>query len=705
MDAPEAPTSTAKLPPATAPRDGEPGTEAPEETLVVPPAPPEDARVAVDDGLFVRADDLRLSTSFRRDELVRQPALDLDSFLDRALVPGLVWLPRSAGRALPTSRGHRFRDVAIVVDDVPLIEGSVTESIGLLAPARLTFSAGPRASSPVPASLGGELRIDTGGSLDDVGETLREDGVFGAGYGGPDNEKAAFALARSGWRTVRVIGHATLLQREDFRTGRLGLGAPPGAAPVDSGSVVLLNTGGIGGTAGARVDVVPFDASRLFVSWQAGRSLDNGDPVSCTVVDDDGQVVDCERARERGTDVVIAGFDVRRSVFGLSLQPSLRVHAQRSVDDRSRAGSGLAAVDAAVDNVIRGGGRVAVTGSVDGESDLPFVPTVTAAVDVFADRYDSQFTTRSLRARDAEPAPGINDETRATFVDDATARTGVASVTARADSAFFDVAASARAVGQFVDAAEVVDRSAAVATAEFAPAADVTVRAHVFAADDASFDVLVSVGHVERPSAPRALLAIVSTPPEVSSDSNVEVGGFYASDVVEAEAVVYGSARVVDRAVENVVGVEGRATLKPGLDGLRAQLVLAGHAKNDDAGSPVAGVLQPQGGLVLRYEPTAWPAGFFVRVAGALPQGRLSDDEQLDRILCPERPVDETLPQNGPCSGARGFATVDVGGFVQLGQLRFDASFENLTDTQGSWRNAVLGTGGAAARARVAFFF
>jgi hypothetical protein len=112
--------------------------------------------------------------------------------------------------------------------------------------------------------------------------------------------------------------------------------------------------------------------------------------------------------------------------------------------------------------------------------------------------------------------------------------------------------------------------------------------------------------------------------------------------------------------------------------------------------------VQPQGGLELRYAPSSWPTGFFVRLQGAIPQNRLSAVEATDPGLCPEL-VEGVL--QAPCSGAPGFASADIGAWLKLGQLRFDVVGENIGDAQGGWRGAAIGTGGTAVRARVAFLF
>ncbi|MDP2341306.1 MAG: hypothetical protein Q8O67_10125 [Deltaproteobacteria bacterium] len=702
VDGPEAPASKAALPPAVAPRDGEPGAAPPQETLVVPPVPGEDPRVVVDDGLLRPLPERRFETRFDRRELAQRAALDLDTFLDRALIPGLVWLPQSAGRSLPTARGLRSDEISVVVDGVPLLDGyglvSVTESIGLLAPARLSFRHGPRADSPLSSSSGGVLVIDTGGALDDTGESLRLDGLLAGGFGGPDNEKGATTLVRTGWRLLRVTAHATLLHREDFRQGRVPAELPLG---VDGGSATVGHSGGVGGSAGARVDVVPFDAARLFVSWQAGRVLDTGDPRTCSAVDVNGRSVDCLRAKERGTDVVIAGFDVVREAFGLTVQPSVRVHAQRSVDDVERFGSTLTFIDTARDQVNRSGARLALEARADTVQFLDQLePSVVVAADLFADRFASEFFSRSLRFRDAEPDDlGIADPLRARFVDDALVSQGLLSATARVDGQLVGLWAIGRLAAQSISAPKVIGRfDDDVSEASALPGGELGARLHL----TNDVDVIATVGHLGHAADARAVLPGTAVGDPVT-ESFAEAGVQAKAGFVDVDTLVWGSLRSSD---VGALGIEGRATVRPGVEGLSLQAVVAAVVADEDVlgeeQEPLAGVIQPQGGLELRYAPSSWPTGFFVRVQGAVPQNRLSADEAVDPALCPEL-VEGVL--QAPCSGAPGFATADIGAWLKLGQLRFDVVGENIGDLQGSWRGAALGTGGTAVRARVAFLF
>jgi hypothetical protein len=172
-------------------------------------------------------------------------------------------------------------------------------------------------------------------------------------------------------------------------------------------------------------------------------------------------------------------------------------------------------------------------------------------------------------------------------------------------------------------------------------------------------------------------------------------------------------------------GLEGAATLRPGVDGLTVRASIAGvlvDALSSSSSSssavalieaaaivagaeaPVAGTVQPAAALQARWAP-AGPVALWARVSGALPQTRLSTEEQLDRALCPELPTSPDVPQARPCAGAPGFALVDVGATLALGQLRFDLTGENALDAEARWRGATLGVGGTSVRLRAAFVF
>ncbi len=733
VQGPAAPASTAPLPPAVAPRDGEPGRPAPQEVLVVPERPPEDRRVDVDDGLLGPAPDLRLSTTIGRRALTSSPYLDLDGVLAGAGVPGLVWRPSSAGAARPAARGHDRGQVGVVVDGVPLLTDAFGVSVApteLLAPvgiAGLSLQHGPRAFSPVAGSQGGVLVVDTGGDLTDLGVTTRADGLLAAGSGGADVESGATTLLRTGWRTMRVVGHGTVLHREDQRPGRVTAGIPAITTTTPTSTALLPDSGGSGGMVGARVDVVPVDGSRLFVSYLAGRSLDVPDPVTCASRDDEGRAVDCVRAVERGVDVGIVGFDLRRDVAGLALQPTARVHLQRALSFDERGGRGRSSLDIARDEAVRGGATVGLLARADAPIVFDLVPALDVAVDAFADRATSSFGVRSLLRRDAAPAgDGAPDPLRARAIDDAVARQGLLRTALRLDGRFLSAAVSTRLQALQVQAPAVVDadgQRAAVDVVAFAPSIDGTVRAIV----SPQLAAFVAVGSVERGDDPAALVAgpghgrVVTASPAGStrgSERFAEVGLAVQSAAVDVDAVVFGGLRTATPAIvdtvavagpdDGVLGLEGRFRLKPAIDGVGVSGSLAGVVIDEDVWgdrAPAAGVIQPQGQLQLTWTPSSSPFGLHGRLWGALPQVRLSPDEERDPQLCPERPEDGEVPLDRPCSGAPGFATVDVGAFLQLGQLRVDVVGENLLDHRNAWRGAALGTGGAAVRARVALLF
>ena len=736
VDGPEAPASTAPIPPAVAPRDGEGGHAPPTETLVVPPVPPEDRRVLADDGLPGPLPDLRLTSTIDRRTMSQSPMLDLDSFLSAHPMPGLVWLSSSSGAARPVARGHVPGHVAIVIDDVPLVDGfgtavAPTEVLSLVGASSFTFQHGPRAFSPSSSSLGGVLQIDTGGALAGLGETMRTDGMVAAGVGGADVESGATGLVRSGWRTLRVQAHGTVLHREDQRPGRLELGVPPQASSTN----LIPGSGGAGGTVGARVDVQPFSDARLFVSWLAGRAVDVPDPTGGAAVDELGRAVDCVRATERGADVAIVGLDVARVADGLTVVPRLRVHMQRALSFDERSGRAIASIDTARDEVLRGGVSVGATLRTTTTLAWDLTPSLDVAVDGIADRATSFFASRSIRLRDAAPpGDGVPDDSRARAVDGAVARQGIVRARARLTGDLVSAELGSRLHLLQVQAPAVaVDpgRAIAVDVVGFSPSVDATLRVRLTGA----VAMFVAAGSVEAGDDVAALVAgrghgaavVVAAPAGTTRGSErfAEVGLSTRSAGVDVDVVVFGALRPGDVALvpvegavavtpragtdEGAAGLEGRLVLHPSLDGLSVQATLAGVVVDSDVFTADedarAGVIQPQGSLQVGYAPTSWPVGVYGRVWGAFPQSRLSAAELEDPVLCPERPTDALVPQDSPCGGAPGFAMADVGAFVRLGQIRADVSGENAFDMQGTWRGAALGTGGAAVRLRLALLF
>jgi hypothetical protein len=767
-EAPAAPPST--LPPAVAPREN---PQPPEEALVVPPAPREDARVVIDDGLLSSVAATTPDVTLGRSDLAQTPALDLDSALLLRPVPGLWVLRDDAGHARLSLRGRPAEDTVVIVDDVPLVDGSGlvsgTEVLSLLAPATLAIAPGPRVDLPgLPTA--GALVVNDGGALVDTGESARVDGWLGGGVGGADGEKGVFTLVRSGWRTLRLTAHATVAQREDLRAGRLSSLVPP---TLDVQAGVQPFTGGGGGTLGARVDVVPFARARLFASWLAGRSIDTYTPADasvgiagCGVVDGSGRPIDCVRVRERGADVGIVGFDVRRDVGAFSLQPSVRLHAQRALVDVERSGLARRSVDRARDETERAGLRAALSiRAPDVRLLQGFSPRVVVALDAFADRQQSTFASRSTRSRDAEPpGDGLAEPSRARFVDGATARTGSLGVTLRAAPASIDDAldlhAAVRLVAQTQHApltaggrlnAAAID---ALAAAQIAPAFDVGARARIWR--DASSGATLSLhgnagqlGQLETMAATLrgptfgaddvgadedGVVAVVPAAPIARALAFAQGGAVFASTVADVSVTAFsstgrGALQLVSDDGMHVWrrgadvwrrGIEGAATLLPADGAVQARLAVAGVAVDelDDDGvvgalvdeRPLAGVVQPLGALSVRWTPA--PAAtlpgrfsFSAGVRGAFPQARLSLAEQADRALCPELPTLPEVAQARPCSGDPGFALLDVGASFVVGQLRVDVAGENVFDAQGRWRGALLGSGGTAVRARAAFVF
>jgi hypothetical protein len=765
------PSSPQTLPPATAPR--EPGVF--DDPLVVPNAPREDARVVVDDGLLPGPVVFVPERTLTRRELARTAVLDVDSALDRAVVPGLWVLPDDAGQARLSLRGLPAEDTAVVVDGVALVDGgglvAPTGVWSLLAPASLAVRPGPQVDAPGLPAAGGVVAVEDGGALVDVGESARIDGLLGVGVGGADGEKGVSALVRSGWRTARITAHATLLQRDDLRTGRMPEALPP-VVDIDAG--VQPGTAGAGGTWGARVDVVPFSRGRLFVAWLAGRTLDTRSPADpthgrpgCGIVDLQGRALDCLRVRERGADVVIAGLDVRRDAGPVMLQPSLRLHGQRALVDVERSGFGLRAVERAFDEDRRLGARAAL--AVRARS-LHLVqtwsPRVDGFVDAFVDELHSSFFRRSTLGRDAEPpGDGLPEPSRARLVEGARAATTSLGITLRADPGDGDPVAlwtSVRLTGSTIAAPIVPGRLDQASVAErargqIAPSVDVGMSARLWRATRtprATWSAWMNAGQLGQLESFGAqlrgpetgvdvvrdaggIVVVDPAPPETRALPFVQAGLVWTSAVADADVTAFAQAGrgalassttgdgsvlwrrgadVLRRGVELATtwrAADGDLVVRGSLAAVWADVldeegigaVLLGHER------PLAGTVQPRTAWTARWTPSSWwassspPFSFFAGVRGAIPQTRLSNVEQQDRTLCPELPGDPALLQTRPCTGVPGFALVDAGATVAVGQLRIDLAGENVFDTQGTWRGALLGSGGQAVRLRLGWVF
>lgn len=688
----DAPPPSAPLPYPEAPR--EPGAAG--QVLDVPPPPPEPARTPLAAGVPLESDDLRFATRRTRAELSARGALDLDTALID--VPGL-WLSHAqAGASTMLLRGLSERDLAVTLDDVPVFDlGGLLPVLEQFTPAslaRLTLHHGPRALAPSSLGAAGVLAVDSLVGLTDQGESLRLDGALGGGTGGADLEKGVFTFAETGLRRVRAGVHATLLNREDQRLGR-GFPTTTGLEPGG----VLARSGGSGGAVGARLDVVPRPGQHLFTTWHSSRAVDVPRPPGCAASDAFGRPLDCAMTRERGLDAWIVGGEQALDVLGARLVLRGRAHAQHAIARDERGGTGITVLETNLDEGLRAGGRASV------EAALPTLmlvdawrPRAVLSADLYTDRFSSSFFSRSTRAVDAEPPGlGIEDPTKARLKGGAATGFQALGLALRAEGS----RATLWAAGQATSAG---------------PTGELGMRGRVLE------ELWASAAFIHRPG-----------------DDTVEAGAGYgqAGSWVEVEAVGWASARAArpvtdvlgrseDAVSEGAVpagavpartawGLEARGALRPGLSGLSALGTFGLVAVDDggllDARTPASGVVNPAGTLVVAWDPTALPGGFWLRTRAFFPQQRLSPVEERDReaadrfepALCPERPSDEDLAagveQRFPCGGAPGAFLLDLGARLELGRVRVDAVAENVLDQQGALRDEPIGFGGTSVRA------
>ncbi|MBI1946279.1 MAG: Plug domain-containing protein [Deltaproteobacteria bacterium] len=726
VDGPQAPPPDEAAPIPTAPR--EPGATV--DPLDVPPRPPEPVRRPLELRLLPSAAELRLSTERFREQSLDAAALDLDGALIG--VPGLWLIHEQAGVARMQARGLSERRVAVLLDGVPLFDLAgllpPLEQLSVPGSARLTFAHGARATTALGGVPAGVLAVDTGASPRELGESLRLDGALAAGYGGPDLEKGALAYVEGGLFRARAGAHAALLNREDQRRGRAPSEAEPGA--------VLVRSGGSGGAVGARVDVAPLSGLRVFSSWHSARAFVVPRPPGCADSNAQGRARDCTTTLERGLDAWIAGGDLALGVAGATLGVGLRAHAQHGIALDERSGTSLSFADRARDEGVRAGAglslglllpRVALWDVVE--------PRAVVSLDGYRDVLSSHFARRSLRVRDAEPpGDGLEDPLGARRVDGAVIERGGVGLELRADGARASLwGAGSIALGQLTVPAVAGRIEQPIEAGFAAPSGEAGARVRV----GEELTVGAVATHVQQGDDPATLLlgpelgTVAPLPARpggaIFVDDAAELSLAWQGTIVDVDLAVWGAQRAgtlvvgldpedaatlgeVPRLVPGPVqiarGVEGRGTLRTGLDGLVARATI-GLVDVDDGGlfdarTPTTGVPNPQGTLAAAWDPSTMPFGVLARARFLLPQQRLSTAEQQDPLLCPERPSDDQLAagvvQDRPCTGAAGAFLFDVGAHLDVGAFRVDALVENLLDQQGALRGEPLGFGGAAGR-------
>lgn len=721
----EAPPPDELAPPATAPREEGASTD----PLDVPVRPPEPVRPPLLTGLLPAAEEQRLQSDREPRALWSRGALDLDTAL--VGVPGLWLRHEQAGAARLSSRGLDDRHLAVTLDGVPLFDLAgllpPLEQLSVPGSATLRFRHGARAHTALGGAAAGALEVETGASARDLGDSLRMDGVLGAGYGGPDQEKGVLAAVESGWARARAAAHAALLHREDLRLGR---GDPSQAA----GSLVE-RSGGSGGAVGARAEVSPWPGLRLFSAWHSSRAMSAPRPPGCSAENADGRALDCTATLERGLDVWLAGGDAAIPLAGVRLGARARAHLQHGIALDERSGARLTFVERAHDEGVRAGADLTL------DAQLPalalwdvVVPRATLSVDAYADRFSSSFARRSVRFRDAEPpGEGLFEPASARRVDDALARHLALGLELRADGARSSAWASGSVALGSLSAPAVPGRLEEPMDAGFvAPSAELGARFRVTSA----LSLGATVSHLQEGERPAALLlgpapgatGPLSARPGYGGlvDDALEVTLGWQSPWLEVEVALWGAqragllvegtdpddaalgepARLVPGPLQLARGAEARAALRPGLHGLLASGAL-GLVDVDEGGlfdprTPAPGAPNAQGLLEAAWDPPSLPFGVLTRARFLLPQQRLSPTEERDPQLCPERPSDDELAagvaQAQPCRGAPGAFLFDVGAHLDVGDFRVDALVENLLDQQSTLRDEPLGMGGVAGR-------
>ncbi len=742
VDGPDAPLPEAGFD-TSAPR--EVGASA--EPIVTAPTPPAAVRAPLLLTPLPQVNSARLRTTLLREAITAAGALSITNGVDA--VPGVWLLHSQAGAAQWVTRGLRDADAAVQLDGVPLLLlGGLLpalEVVTLDGSARLRFEHGPRVITHSASASGGVLDIDTLPAPTDMQDTLHYDGVVAAGYGGADLEKGVLAVAQAGKGRARIVLHGSLINREDQRQGRVFAPLFEAESFTAPHAGLLARSGGSAGSAGIAIAVSPSPSMTVFQAWHSARAAFVPYPALCQGSDDNGRAVDCVHTLERGIDAWVAGADGVVDVGGARVAWVPRFSLQRAVDNAQRAGSALSQVQTDNDSAVRG------SASFDTTATLPtlswwdaWVPQLHVGIDASRDIVSSAAYTRSLSARDAEPAGlGISEPSRARLIDGAQFTASSVRAQIGVDGEVVDVSVAARLVASALDAPAVAQRTVAMHRVALSPQAEGTVQFTPWSTLGVFFTLVhtehgADLGTLRGPDFGAAVMVPPSDTDAVFVDNSAELGVRTSWAYLQGEAVVWGSTRsgalvlaalpgdALGRAqwvrggIEQHAGMEARArVLFPERSGVSLSTTLAAAAASHSAGdldtplsaltgdAPLAGVLNPTATALLSYEPPAWTfVGGFVRARAILPQARLARSEEHDRALCPQLPSDDERAAGAvrtqPCSGADGALVLDVGAHVQLGRVRLDVVGENLLDREARVRDEAIGSGGVAVRALVA---
>jgi hypothetical protein len=738
VSGPDAAPDEKRIPPSRAPRN----TGAPPWSIVTPPEAPEAPLVNLDNAPPTL---LPLGAQGVHRIALELPPTAAAGHVDRALLGQVDLFPiQWHSGATSLSGGGLFpAHHAVLVDGVPIHFSGGNPNFPLASLLPLVDSDGlhlhgaPLPLAPGGAAAGGATLLDTVGPARDRGRSLQVGGKLRGSAGGPAVEKRIAGAAETGFLRSEVALTASLHDREDWR--------------LAAGEGFLPQSGSGGGHVGGRLSMVPRPGLRIMSSVLSSRQWNAPYATQGCRVDDDGNRLDCIDAKERLLDLFVLGLNSETAVLGdWLLRGQIRSHLHRVGETIRRQGAQYGPVDQAIAHSRAGGvlaqAHLFAPGHLLGGHFVP--PSLELAADLRSEATDSEFLRRRPQLVFGEPpGDGTPIPERAPLVDGAATLAG--GVAATLASGFFDHGFS---LGLRMDRTTVEIPEASLSP----PATDTdtdagapvfqTRRGMAFSAQAQGDHPIV--GRTWRAGwmlfqAERPLSLFHHSGGLAYFDLPEEVGLFTPrQDVVALPAEGVGNERVRGAQISSrlrlpVVAVQARlfanvsdpvvtqaeidASLPPlpprQVLGLVLHTELASEHRavifeNDlvmtrmDRGGFFAETSNPLSGAqpgrfisTFRYAPSAWPAQGFARLRVAMPHARLGPEELEDPGLCPESQVAEN---EAPCSGAPGFALVDVGGTLRLGRgFALDLLVLNLFDTPARLFGQPLAEGGLSGMAQL----